>query len=303
MNSLSSEQLAIASTRWSRHNAGPSRTRWWESQLVVSHINRNYCGIAARGTDGGDIEFLRQRAEGRRFLRGVSVGCGSAYHEIRLIEAGVVAAFDLFEITPSRAEEARKRAETAGVGDRVQVHVADVFAEPATPKYDLVYWKDALHHMADAHGAINWSWDHLHSGGVFFMNEFVGPTQMQYTDRQLDLAERVRASLPDCYLVNPHRPAHPVPLRRVRPNPRRLLEVDPSECADSSNILPAVRARFPEATIKLTGGIVYMLALNDILANFDEVKDEALLRAMMLADDLCIEVGESLYAVAFARRT
>jgi SAM-dependent methyltransferase len=302
MNSLTSEQLTVASNHWSRQNTGPSRTRWWESHLIVSHINRNYCGRAVRGTDGGDIELLRRTAGGRQFQRGVSVGCGGAYHEIRLIESGVVAAFDLFEISSVRAQQARERAEAAGVGDRVEIQVADAFADRVVPKYDLVYWKDALHHMVDAHRAVHWSWNSLHSGGVFFMNEFVGPTQMQYTERQLDFAERVRASLPERYLVNPHHPDDQVPLRRVRPDVKALLETDPTECADSGNIIPAVRSEFPEATVKLTGGIVYMLALNDILANFDETEDEALLRAMMLADDLCVEAGESLYAVAHARK-
>ena len=34
-------------------------------------------------------------------------------------------------------------------------------------------------------------------------------------------------------------------------------------------------------------------------AKTDEEADSGLIKALMLADDLCIEVGETLYAVAF----
>lgn len=296
-------RLARAAEHWSKVQAGPQRTRWWQSPLIVSHINRNYCGKAVRGTDGGDIELLRQIGEGRCYERAVSVGCGGAHHEIRLLQEDVVGAFDLFEISEARAEAALARARQLGLEDRVTIRLEDAFAVPPEPRYDLVYWKDALHHMFDAFAAVRWSREVLKSGGMFFMNDFVGPSLMQYTDRQLDLAERARAALPEPYLTNPHRPEERVPLRRARPNPARMAEIDPSECADSSNILPAVRSVFPDAVVIPTGGIVYTLALNDILANFDEERDEALLRSLMLADDLCVEAGETLYGVAYARKS
>jgi SAM-dependent methyltransferase len=280
-------RLKAVSEHWSRSDQGPTRTRWWQSPLVVSHINRTFCGKDVHGTDGGDIELLRRVADGRTFSRAVSVGCGNAHHEIQLLRSGVVENFDLFEITEARAEQARARADAMGVGDRAHVMTVDAFSRPVEPAYDLVYWKDALHHMFDARAAVRWSLDVLVPGGVFFMNEFVGPTLMQYSDRQLDLAERIRAALPERYLLNPHQEGSPVPLRRARPDLERMKAIDPSECADSGNILPALRELFPDATVIPTGGIGYFLALNDILANFDEAGDAALLSAIMLADDLC----------------
>jgi SAM-dependent methyltransferase len=297
-----SEKLATAAAHWSKPPTGPARTRWWQSALIVSHINRNYCGKAVLGTDGGDIELLRTIGGGQSFDRAVSVGCGAAYHELRLLQEGVVAGFDLYEISEARADAALSKAQSLGLADRIDIRLIDAFSEPPVERYDLVYWKDALHHMFDAAQAVRWSRQVLRPGGAFFMNEFVGPTLMQYTERQLDLAERARGALPERYLANPHRPGETVPMRRARPDPARMAEVDPSECADSSNILPAVTSAFHDAVVIPTGGVVYALALNDILANLDESEDEALLRTLMLADDLCIEAGETLYAVAYARK-
>lgn len=124
---------------------------------------------------------------------------------------------------------------------------------------------------------------------------------MQYTDRQLDMAEKVRKSLPARCLVNPRHPDTQFPVRRRRPDVAALIAADPTECADSSQILPAIRDVFPNATVVPTGGVVYMMALEQLLANIDETEDAALLQLLLLADDLCIEAGETLYAVAHAR--
>lgn len=293
-------RLAKAAEHWSKPTTNKARRRWWESKLICRDINYRYCGKRVDGTDGGDIELLKQISVGRPLARAVSVGCGNAFHELRLLQAGVVGEFELYELSQSRADEAMEKARAMGVAERVRLHVSDAFAAPPAPTFDLVYWKDALHHMFDAQAAVRWSAQVLKPRGIFFMNEFVGPTHMQYTDRQLELAERARRALPARYLANPDDPSKQVPYRRTRPQLQALLDTDPSECADSANILPALRSTFPNATVIPTGGVVYMLSLNDILANLDEQADEQLLRSMMLADELCAEAGETLYAVAFA---
>ena len=78
--------------------------------------------------------------------------------------------------------------------------------------------------------------------------------------------------------------------------------MDPTEAADSSRILPCLRARMPQAEITLTGGCIYSLALNDVLANFNEVEDRPLLNAGLTLDRALTELGETHYAVAFGRK-
>lgn len=288
-----SDALSVARDHWSKPLERPARTRWWESPAVVRHVNRNICGQPVPGTAGADIAILRGLGP---FRRAISVGCGNAYHEIQLLQWGIVERFDLYELSPPRAELAGQWAQKHGVADRVTVHLQDAFTTPDA--FDLVYWKDALHHMFSARDAVRWSRDVLSPEGVFFASEFVGPTRMQYSDRQLDMAARARAWLPECYRLG--RDGKPAPDRRQRPSLEGMIAADPSECADSANILPAVRDLFPDAEARRAGGIVYMLALNDILANFAE--DDPMLAAMLTMDDLCVEAGESLYATTWARK-
>lgn len=283
-----------AAAYWSAGPAVLTRTRWWESHTVVSKINQLIGGAASAGTEGGDIDLLTRLAAGKPYARGVSVGCGTAHHELKLLGAGVVEHFTLFEIAPNRIEQIHAKAAQAGLASRIEVVSEDAFAHVGRPEYDLVYWKDALHHMPSAFEAVGWSHAVLRPGGLFYMNDFVGPTRMQWTDRQLDLAARVRAALPMDYLRNPRAPEAQVPLRRARPTIEGMLASDPSECADSASILPSLRARFPDAHVIPTSGIVYMLALNDILANTDETNDAALLSVLMEMDAMFAEAGDTL---------
>ncbi len=301
------DRTAKVVAHWSQNlgvkRPGESRTQWWEFDIICRHINKRICGVESSGTLGGDLELLKILSKGRPFQRAISVGCGIAGHEIGLLSSGIVERFDLYEISPARADKARLRARQAQVGDRANVVESDAFVEENIGQYDLVYWKDSLHHMFDAADAVAWSKRFLKVGGVFYMNDFVGPTRMQYTARQLEMAAKVRGALPAWCLAHPTDPALTLPVRRMAPLLKHMLAADPSECADSERIMPAVQVFFPEATIVPAGGLVYMLALGGILANMDEQRDVDLFRAMLLADDLCAEAGESLYAVAHATKT
>lgn len=293
---------AKVAEHWSKPTVDNNRVRWWQSPLIVRHVNERICGRPVDGIHGGDVELIRRVSCGRRFAEAVSVGCGNAHHELCLLEAGVAERFHLYELSQARADEALAKAAARGLSDRVRMTLGDPFQSPARQRYDLVFWKDALHHMPSALEAVQWSHDVLRRGGLFYMNDFVGPTAMQYTDRQLDLAAKVRKALDERHLVNPRDNTALLPIRRTRPDLQQLLATDPSECADSGNIITSVLAVFPQAAVIPLGGIAYMLALSDVLANIDEEAEAALLRTLMLADDLCASAGEYLYAVACAMR-
>lgn len=48
--------------------------------------------------------------------------------------------------------------------------------------------------------------------------------------------------------------------------------------------------------------MVYHLALNDVLANFDDERDAALLQSLLLLDATLASAGHSQYAVALAMK-
>ncbi|MCW1841781.1 class I SAM-dependent methyltransferase [Prosthecomicrobium hirschii] len=280
----------------------PARARWWQFPTIHAHINRMTTGQAISGAHAGFHHLIEQAASRGPFARAVSVGCGTGVMEMELVVAGLVGELHLYEISSVRIAAGRKHAETLGITDKVFFHETDAFADCRDRTFDLVYWHDALHHMPDTEMAVAWSRERLRSGGIFAMNDFVGPSRFQWTDRMLDFGTRFRQGLPDRYLVAPGDPARSIPREVRRPTVEFMITQDPSEAADSDRIIPSLKATFPDVLIRLTGGVIYHSALNDILSNIDEQADEGLLKTALLLDESLTLLGETHYAVAMATR-
>ena len=259
------------------------------------------CGRPVSGVVGGAAEVLRQRRPHDPYHRAVSVGAGNAQKEISLLELGVVSHFDVFELAEVRIEQGRQRADARGVADRISFHCADAFDAELVEGFDLVYWDNALHHMFDTHSAVAWSREVLTSGGVFFMNDYVGPNRLQWTERNRQVATQVRAGLDGRFLSHPTVEGARLPVQVEPGRAQAVIERDPSEAADSESIISAVRAAFPDAEIRNLGGAVYHAALSDVLANFTDA-DEGLLDLLLLVDELLAQQGETHYAMAVATK-
>jgi SAM-dependent methyltransferase len=292
----------------SRTAAGHAgRINWWQSTLIREHVNRLVAGRPFKRISQGLLHTVREHVGDRTFDLGVSVGCGVGNKEMALIREGLVQRFDLYELSPARIDRGRQLATDLGLEDRVQFRREDAFEAVSAESVDFVHWNNSLHHMLDVDAAVAWSRRVLKPLGLFYMDDFVGPTRWQWSDKSVDLGNRIREILPEKYLRNPLYPAHGSALleRTVQRRSREwVAQQDPSEAADSGRIIESVRRHFPNAQVTLTGGVVYHMTLPHMLDNFDEDDeyDRTLLRLLMLIDELCIELPgmESHYAVAFA---
>lgn len=218
-----------------------------------------------------------------------------------LMAKGIVDTFTLVELSETRLDSARARAEKMGLNGRLKFVPGDPFQLAIGEKFDLVYWNNALHHMNDADEAAKWSKSVLYPGGWFVMDDYVGPTRWQWPDQQIIIGERALSLLPERLLRDPMNPDKLFPRTITRPNLRKLYEADPSEAADSENIIPSIYKYFPNAEVKKTGGCIYHLALAKVLANF-QGNDEPLLKSLLLLDEMLAESGCNHYALAIAQR-
>lgn len=293
------QALQATARHWSTAVARP-RTRWWMHPGVLRHLNALVCGSPLEGPWAGLARRMAEAAGGKAFGRALSVGCGSASKELNLLEKGIVEHFDLFEISSRRVAQGQALAERLGLAGRADFHELDALAQDLDDGYDLVYWNNALHHMFDVDSALAWSRERLRPGGHFVMDDFVGATRFQWPDEQLAIAGQVRRRLPERLLRDPEHPKRLCPVDLTRPDLANMLAQDPSEAADSDNILPALGRVFPQAQILLTGGVVYNLALKDIIANFDPVQDAPLLQELLDFDAQLAARGQTHYACAFA---
>jgi SAM-dependent methyltransferase len=296
---LSERQRSAA--YWDRPAPVAKRARWWTWPRIVAFQNERICGERVTGWGAGLTRELARRFPYRTFRRGVSVGCGNGVKELALLQSGLVQHFDLFEISETRIARGQARFAKAGLADRATWHTADgIEALERGPRYDLVSWDNALHHMPDTTRAVAASVTALRSGGVFLMNEYVGKNRFQWTERELAYAIAVRRNLPAHYLRDPMDPAKSLAFEIERPDAVRMIEVDPSEAADSESILPAIRKHLPDPSIWMLGGAIYHLALNDVLANMDPEHDAGMLEALLVLEAALIELGECQYAACIA---
>jgi predicted SAM-dependent methyltransferase/SAM-dependent methyltransferase len=298
-NTIDYDPAARIDLHWSSQYAHktPLILRWWQDYRIVSHINKRVCGEAIPGQSHGLYRWLLRDFGPFPLKHGVSVGCGEATKEIDVVKLGIVERFDLFELSSVAIETGRQAAENVGLADRMSFHHGNALERPGT--YDMVFWNNSLHHMFNVDEAVAWSFNVLRPGGLFVFDEYVGPTRMQFSEFVLGVNTLYRRLLSHEYLIDPCSSDQILDVVH-NVDVDALLALDPSEAADSDNILPSINKHFPNAIIKPTGGCVYHIGLNDILHNLRD--DEAEIARALMLDDQLTERGLTQYAVGIARK-
>jgi len=294
--------------RWSKVSRKNSKRKqyklkWWQSSHVIKYVNQLVCGEPVSGFSQGLINIVRKYAGGSiPFKKGISIGGGNGQKEINLIKQGIVENFDLYELSKERISAGIELARKQLIGDKINFIYGDAFELDTEPEiYEFVHWNNSLHHMLDVEKAIEWSKNVLKIGGLFYMDDFVGASRFQWPDEQLEIATKVRRVFQhSSYLSNPKCRFFSLPAKVTRPNKEKLIKKDPSEAADSDKIIDAIYKYFPNAEIKNTGGVIYHLALSDMIHNFDEKNDKILLDLLMIIDELCSKLGQNHYGIALA---
>ena len=277
-----------------------ARNRFWHSPMIMHHYNKLISGVGREGLTKWLTDVVSQRSNEPLKL-GVSVGCGLAHDEIKLLVDNVVEKFVLFDFSQVQIKRTQEIAKKSGVLDRITFRSDNAFEVINSETFDLVYWRAALHHMPCSYDATKWSRDVLVPGGIFCAVEFVGANHFQYSKKTLDFVENIRKILPGKYLCHPKNPKKRLQIRLLAPNLNAIMSRDPSEAADSEDILRSITEIFPGAIIRNLGGIVYVLVLQDIIYNFNEKNeyDRSMLQILCLLDQMSIP-QENLMIAAIA---
>jgi SAM-dependent methyltransferase len=147
-----------------------------------------------------------------------------------------------------------------------------------------------VHHIEDLDGLCRAVRRALRPGGVFHLNEFVGPDRFQWTDAQLDHLNAFCEALPERYrrlATGQIRP--PV----ERPTIAQMIAADPSEAIRSSAIIETVRRHFRVVELRELGGTLLHAGLTGIIQNFDPAvaEDNAHLQAFFDLEDRLMAEG------------
>jgi SAM-dependent methyltransferase len=282
------ERVADLWGRVAASRADSSIRGWADSPIVAEWV----LGPRLGGAPGR--QWLLALAEDLPLPKGgrwLSLGCGSAGTEIFAGRHGLFASLLGMDASAAALAEGRKAALAQNV-QGLEFARADLNAlELPASEFDVAFMNMSLHHVKNLEGILDAVLGALKPGGIFVVNEFVGPSQFQFTDLQLALADAVLAVLPDRWRIDL---TSGMPKTRYARQPRSHWNVvDPSEAIRSDEIVEQLQARFEVVSRRDYGGTILHLVLEHIVHNFDRAdeRDVAGIRLMGLLEDLLIRHG------------
>jgi ubiquinone/menaquinone biosynthesis C-methylase UbiE len=288
---MSDRPLDRVADLWGRAAADRalSSMRGWGDSPIVNHW---VLGPRMAGAPGR--HWLVAIAEDLPIPRGgrwLSLGCGAGGAEIFAASQGLCASVVGMDASEEALALARKAAADQGAPGatfaRADLNALDL---PAAA-FDVVLMNMSLHHVTNLEGTLAAVERTLEPGGIFVVNEFVGPSQFQFSDLQLVTAAALLEVLPDRWRLDM---STGQPKTRYLRQPRSYWNaVDPSEAIRSDEILGLLEERFEVLARRDYGGTLLHLVLEHIVPNFDfaDEKDVAAIRLMALLEELLIRHG------------
>jgi SAM-dependent methyltransferase len=254
---------------WSISPQDKADTRGWywlAHPLVRRRVNTLISGDPWVDAYGRLAIWLKEQDKADILERSISLGCGFGGLERDLARRGMIREMDAYDLAADAILEARRLAEDAGCG-WIRYHVADLETHDIPPNhYDAVFAHGSVHHIERLEALFTSVHRALRPGGVFHLNEYVGPTRFQWTDAQLELVNGYLDSLPDRLRQTPSGLKPPV----VRPTIEQMLEMDPTEAVRSNDIRHVLSQYFTIVEDRPYGGSLLHLGLGEIAQNFDE---------------------------------
>jgi ubiquinone/menaquinone biosynthesis C-methylase UbiE len=221
----------------------------------------------------------------------LSLGCGSAGTEIFAAGLRLFDSLRALDGSEEALAEGRKAALAANARG-LEFARADLNALDLPPaEFDVALMNMSLHHVKNLEGTLLAVERALKPGGIVVVNEFVGPSQFQFTDLQLAIAAAILEVLPDRWRMDA---TTGKPKTRYARQPRSHWNtVDPSEAVRSDEIVGLLESRFEVLVRRDYGGTILHLALEYIVHNFDrsDERDVAAIRLMGLLEDLLVRHG------------
>jgi ubiquinone/menaquinone biosynthesis C-methylase UbiE len=273
---------------WSFTSSPP--VNWWDIPEVRKRWN---CLISGNP----EIDYKRYVADkyfsGRHSMLALSLGCGTGTREMDWVKCGDFRRLDAYDLSEPRIRVAAAKAKEKGLDAIVKYRVADMNQLEAPEElYDIVFAESSLHHFSPLRQLLLRVNTCLKPDGLFIVNEFVGPTRFQWTDRQLATINNILSILPKHYKT--FWSTSRIKSRVTRPSRLHMILNDPSEAVESSNIMPQLHEIFDMVEIKEYGGTILHMLFSGIAHNFlsDDVETRNVLRICFDIEDFLLNARE-----------
>lgn len=236
---------------------------------------------------------------------GLSLGCGDGTLERHAIQMEICRKMDSYDISPISVETANKINREQGLSNKITCRVGDLNAIILEKdKYDVIFSSMALHHVSNLGHLFSQIMKSLKDGGFLLANEYVGPSQFQWNEKQTKIINDLLKILPKNHKLDSRTGI--LKESFAGPSIEYMSGTDPSEAIRSDEVFRYISNHFDIVEkIEYGGNILHML-LDGIITNFDEEKeyDVAILRLLSYIDSILIseKVMPSDFAVVVARK-
>jgi SAM-dependent methyltransferase len=224
----------------------------------------------------------------------LSIGSGSCSHEMELARLCKHWQFHCTDIAGDLLTAAKSLAQQEGI-DNIFFYETDVTKQPLPGNaFDIVFFHSSLHHIPHVHQFLsNRILPLLNDEGLIIVNEYAGADRLQYPSQQLKAINGLLKMIPASKRIRYKRKA--VKNKVTGPGLWRMILADPSECVDSSSILPALHQLMDTIEEKPMGGNLLMLLFKDIAHHFtgEDAETKALLDVLFKAEDTYLLKNQS----------
>jgi 2-polyprenyl-3-methyl-5-hydroxy-6-metoxy-1,4-benzoquinol methylase len=281
-----SEAIRKAAEWWSDPESAAPEMQWVHVPGVVENMNRRATGDPAIDWINHSAGLLTSFAKP---IKALSLGCGFGVIERRLRRHDFCQLIHGVDVAENAIESARKTAQAEGL-DGLSYEVADLNTAKFPPEtYDVVYAHASLHHIFQLEHVLDEIKQTLKPGGLFVVYEYIGPSQMQFPRRDLELADIFLKLIPERYRKFQRQGG--IKNEALRTSLDSMNSSDPSEGIRASEIVPLIASRFEIRHFRYVGGTLLLLVFNEIAGNFLESDLEIipLVDALITLDNFLID--------------
>ncbi len=270
---------------WNTHYLSEDRSwnSWLEHPLTGAHYQK--CMMV----EGKWWVAYLKELWGGPAAKSLDLGCASGFRSLDLFKVGGSNHIEGIDIGTDMIAQAEKLRRELGAPGRFWM--GDVNTVKLLPNtYDLIFSCHAFHHFLELEHIMHQVHDALTPKGVFVLEEFVGPTQFQWTDQQIGLVRSLLSLLPS-------------ELRMLRSGTRKdevivlpphvLDAASPFEAIRSADIVPLFERHFEVLAAQSLGGTIQHLLYNGIIHNFspDDPRACQYIGAIINVEDALINSG------------
>lgn len=238
-------------------------SNWWIIPKIRERWNSKITGLKNLEYEKYVVEkYLSQRTN----IRMLSIGSGICSHEFKFAQYPSFDEIVCIDISKNLMEDARKKAADMALKNMKFTNADFYEVNYRVDSFDMIMFHSSLHHFSGIPELISKIKKWLRPNGILLINEYVGKDRLQFEKSQIDCINEGLKLIPNNMK---RRYKSKLRKRKFRGSGYiRMLIADPSECIESSKILPAIHKEFEVIEEKPFGGNLLMHILKDISHHF-----------------------------------